>query len=631
MPRFTLDHAMRTLTSLFVLLLALLAFVVPATAEPEAPAPSTPTTEVPDEPESPAPAEMTERDKILSYVAEMRKEAARIRGLEWKFDVPVDLLTRDQLRERMVQMMEEEVTPEERERDTRIMRRMGLIGPDEDPYEMMKEALQEMVAGFYDPEKKCLFLIEGLSGEGQKPVLLHELIHALEDQYIDLKARSERYKEDGDKLFAEKCLGEGSAEHAVAIYLKENPRIRRLFLEGQRDPEQARRQMKVMAKIPAFMILPTMMHYDLGPAFVRRAVGDEFPGGMDRLYENGPVSQEQLLHPSKWFGEMQDWPQEVVWSTDFATLLGDGWKKVHDLPAGELDLAFFLDFFLGGNDGKVNLRLLQQGKKYAAIAEQAAAGWDGGRSYFLEKEGLPAAWVEAQVFDTIEDAAEAYDAILDAVKAMNGESFRLHEDEAVALGENVRAVHFEGAYGHGRMMQRGDQILSVDGLPLELLDKVWPEALKTTFVKDERDTWDPTKVVDPFEGLDLADKTGGWGIELPADGWTVERAPGPMGQVARASKNGVSVRISVVPAPVDALRPMLESQLKAAGVPVGTPVDVKLAGHDAVRWAPPGSVIYLGGVGSRSVILMAQGSGDGLAELLSEIDALAEAMVLAEE
>ena len=49
--------------------------------------------------------------------------------------------------------------------------------------------LQEMVAGYFDPDAKRLYLIAGVNGEAQRPVILHELIHALEDQYYDLKKR----------------------------------------------------------------------------------------------------------------------------------------------------------------------------------------------------------------------------------------------------------------------------------------------------------------------------------------------------------------------------------------------------------------------------------------------------------
>ena len=38
---------------------------------------------------------------------------------------------------------------------------------------------------------KTLYLLRGFSPDGARPVIFHELIHALEDQYFDLDARLE--------------------------------------------------------------------------------------------------------------------------------------------------------------------------------------------------------------------------------------------------------------------------------------------------------------------------------------------------------------------------------------------------------------------------------------------------------
>ena len=80
-------------------------------------------------------------------------------------------------------------------------RRLGLLAADEDPIAMTLEAfLEQGIAGYYDPKtKRHFYVIDGLSGEGQRPTILHELVHALEDQYFDLEKQVEPLEKDGDR------------------------------------------------------------------------------------------------------------------------------------------------------------------------------------------------------------------------------------------------------------------------------------------------------------------------------------------------------------------------------------------------------------------------------------------------
>jgi hypothetical protein len=292
---------------------------------------------------------------LQKLVEEIRPEVARLRGLAWKRDVPVRVLTRDGLRAYMQAGLERDVTPEEWARETRILRRLGLLAEGEDLRELTQLMLQEMVAGAYDPKAKALVLTEGFEGEGNIPTLVHELIHALEDQHFDLTAIEEPFREgDPDRQFAIRCLFEGSAEWA-------RRRVETLRPEAAGNKALEQGQMRVMRAVPTHMLLSTMLHYRVGPNFVAEAVGADYPGGMQRLLEDPPISQEQILHPYKWLGPERDYPRTVVWGGDVATALGGGWRKLYEHTVGEIDLAVFLDYFLGDGDGRLNLRTLGLG------------------------------------------------------------------------------------------------------------------------------------------------------------------------------------------------------------------------------------------------------------------------------
>ncbi len=52
--------------------------------------------------------------------------------------------------------------------------------------QLLRSLLLEQVVGYYDPARDTLFVMEGLDPALVEPVLAHEIVHALQDQYEDL-------------------------------------------------------------------------------------------------------------------------------------------------------------------------------------------------------------------------------------------------------------------------------------------------------------------------------------------------------------------------------------------------------------------------------------------------------------
>jgi len=587
---------------------------------------------------TPRAASDEEREAVRRMVAELRADASRLRGLEWKKDVPADLLTRDQLRANFEALVKEEMKPEELARDTRIVRRLGLLEPDEDLLALAMSMMEEMVAGYYNPKEGHLYLIEGMAGDAQRPVILHELIHALEDQHLGLQGRTERWKEHSDRLFAEKCVEEGSAEHARELYQRENPEITKLFLADQANPANLMRQLKVFQRVPAFLITGTLLHYDLGPKLVTRFVGDDYAGGIAKLYEDGPVSQEQLLHAARWLGDAKDYPQTVVWAGDLAAAAGEGWTRLHDMPAGELDLALYLDHFLGGTDGKLNVMLVMQGRYVGDRARGAAEGWDAGQWTFLEKEGRGIAWCQALAFDRPEDAREAAEAFVEAIRKASGPSF---EGGSFEDDEGARVAEWVGPHGRGRIRVAGERVLLLDGgLDDEAFGRVWEVLLATRFEKDARDTFDAEQAPDDLAGLDFADREKGVGLRYEEAGWKRAWVPDPQALLV-VQKEGVLGALVLQGAPMDleSIRPFIETSLRAQfpgfdpearqAVPVGPSAGWRY--HLGQMPGQDGSaVVYLGRASGAIVILRFLGTPEALAARATDMDDLAKAVVVVE-
>jgi hypothetical protein len=503
-----------------------------------------------DEAPTPVPAaSAAEREEVKRLVDGLRDEAARIRGLPWKFAVPADLVTRAEMRAAFLEDLDTEYPPEKRARDTAILRRLGLLTADQDPVTMMMDFMEAGVAGYYDPRKKHLRIVEGLAGPEQQPTILHELIHALEDQHYDLEKRTKPFEEHSDRLFAEKCITEGSAEHARELYEAAHPELAEVFARAQNNPEMAKAQMKAFAKVPAWMFVPTLLHYEAGPAFASQHVrGGAYPERIHALYQDPPVSQEQILHPERWFGAQKDYPQAVVKGGDLAAAAGAGWKLLHELPQGELDLSLTLDFFLGPTKGRYNV--LAPGETPFRAARKAAAGWDAGWAVVLEKQGLPLVLVDLWAFDTEKDAWEAAEQIGKAAERAAGKAWLSRGWTKMGDGEVPQAatLSYLNQHGASRLVMDGTRVLRVDGAPLAVLESLWPVILKTSFTRDPRDTWVPGSEGQAFAQATWKDEQRGVGLSPPA-GWRVVPGPAKSNVVAIAQhdEQRLEVQLTMIP------------------------------------------------------------------------------------
>ena len=569
-----------------------------------------------DKPASPAAPDEAARAATIQMVDELRSVAAEIRGLPWKEKVPADLLTREQLRANLKKLVEEDLKPEEIERDTRIMRRMGLLTADEDPLQMMLEFFEAGVAGYYNPKTKRLYMIAGPEGDAQKPTILHELIHALEDQHIDLLKRSKAIEDDPDRTFAEKIIVEGSAEMARLIYEKRNPEVATKALQARAQPtdkEAGAKQAKALATVPAFLILGTVLHYRTGPNFVSHVIGEEdYAEKMSSLYEDSPTTQEQVLHPARWMAGTRDLPRTIEWGGDFAAAAGEGWQKMHEGPIGELDFALYLDYFIGDDRGRLSQRDMALGNYVSEESAIAATGWDGGRAVYIEKKDQIGI-LEALVFDSVDDAKEAYGALQKSLAKANADSWKTEAiDHGFGSPSEGAALDYMGKHGAGRMRLRGAEILMADGFTPEELTRVWPCLLKTTFTADPNDKGDETARTDPFVGCVFVDRDRGLGIKAP-ESWRVaappEQAKAQVPMMVCLLQKG-STNLMVMAVDQGTSEGALPFNFQLFGIPKGAaPIKkTEIAGMPAFTTDHMGQTFYVGSDGVRTLVVRRMGA-----------------------
>ncbi|HEX7118098.1 MAG TPA: hypothetical protein VF212_04885 [Longimicrobiales bacterium] len=300
----------------------------------------------------------------------------------------------------------------------------GLMPDTLDLRRLMLDLYTEQVVGYYDPDAEALYVVEGVPPAELRPVVVHELVHALQDQHADLDALMARER-GNDRQTAAQAAIEGHATLVMFAWLMESRTggavdARQLpDLTPQLEPllEAQNEQFPVFRSAPRIIRRTLLFPYVSGAGFVQalwraepRAAGAGYPAP---LGERLPASTEQVLHPQERFLDGRDAPTEVALSA-----VEGGWRSLYESTLGELETSILLSEHLGEG------------------ADSLAVGWDGDRYALLESPAGERALVWVSVWDSPAAAdrfADAYRRVLDARAGRHGSVERLDLDGRPAV------------------------------------------------------------------------------------------------------------------------------------------------------------------------------------------------------
>ncbi len=120
-------------------------------------------------------------DEILGFVSSDTK-------LPIEHSVKRKLISRDEVNKFLKTKFDEDEGAKRLERAELVLKKFGLLDRDFDLRPFLISLLTEQIAGFYDNKTKTVNLLDWIEPEEQKPVLAHELTHALQDQTVDLRS-----------------------------------------------------------------------------------------------------------------------------------------------------------------------------------------------------------------------------------------------------------------------------------------------------------------------------------------------------------------------------------------------------------------------------------------------------------
>ncbi len=316
--------------------------------------------------------------ELLAAVDEIMAFAAKDTGLPGVPNVKRRLVTRDEVNKYLIKSFDEDESSKRLQRSEIVLKKFGLLDRDFNLRPFLLTLLTEQIAGYYDDKTKQVNLLNWIEPKEQRPVLAHELTHAIQDQKVGLekwsddgfKGISKTATEDANRILndeketARQAVTEGQAMIVFVDYAAEHP-------DEQKKDDEGSGGNDVMSRAPLLLQRSLEFPYISGMAF-EKAVGDkagrkaEFAG----VLESPPSSSFEILNPSAYLAHAV---VPTLRLPDVHAML-DAEYEPYDLGVmGELDVEIMASLF-GGPE----------------IAEALAPAWAGGVYYAAQRRAATA-------------------------------------------------------------------------------------------------------------------------------------------------------------------------------------------------------------------------------------------------
>lgn len=330
--------------------------------------------------------------QLFALVDELLRFSSQESGLPVKSPVHRRLTTRAEVEHYLIEKMKDDKSAQRLQRDEIVLKKFGLLERDFALKPFLLALLKEQIEAYYDARTKTVHLLDWVEPEEQKPVLAHELTHALQDQSYDLErwgdlaadrvsttAAADRAQVARDEMeTAREAVVEGQATAVMFDY-----ELRPLGKSLAKDPEVMevlRQQMSdtasspLMARAPLLLSESLLFPYRDGLSFEQKLWMDRgraaaFAGALDRP----PSSSWEILNPSVY---EQQGHAAIPVLPDLHPLV-DKLYRPYDLgQIGQLDLHTLLKL-IGGDKAARELTPAWNGGYYWAGKTRASGARQG--------------------------------------------------------------------------------------------------------------------------------------------------------------------------------------------------------------------------------------------------------------
>ncbi|HJR15272.1 MAG TPA: hypothetical protein VJ808_00340 [Gemmatimonadales bacterium] len=288
----------------------------------------------------------------------------RATGLDFRERPRVTTRSRQQVRAYLVRKLDEQLPPPKLKGLETTYKLFGLLPDTLQLRSLLLDLYTEQVAGYYDPDSATLFAVADADPAQLRLVLAHEMIHALQGQYIPLDSILQETS-NNDRLTAAQAVLEGQATLASIEVLASgqdvtsNPEFWDLYRQQVRQQQSS---MPVFAKAPLIVREALIFPYLAGAEFMQwwksSPLRDTVPYG-PRM----PRSTEQILFPER---HLSDAPVQLRFAGNSA--------HIHEDVLGENEIRVLMAHLTGS----------------AEVRDGGPTGWGGDRYRVISTPSGPA-------------------------------------------------------------------------------------------------------------------------------------------------------------------------------------------------------------------------------------------------
>ena len=346
-----------------------------------------------------------EAKELFRSIDEILKFSSADTGLPIKHKVKRKLIGRDQVVAYLTKHMSEDEDAQRLRRSELVLKKFGLLPREFDLQKFLVALLREQVAGFYEPKSKTVNLLDWVDVEQQKPVLAHELTHALQDQSFGL----EKWMKDQDMATKKDPTATDIEEDEIGT-------ARQAVVEGQAMVTLIDYTLAPMNKsllnspevaeaLKQGMLVGTAdsIEFHNAPIFLKEALTFPYRYGLDfeaallkqgkqkafvEVFKDPPRSTRQIMEPQTYLSGERIEPMKLP---DFKTIFKD-YERFDIGAMGEFDVAILVDEYAG-----------------VEVSRSVYPHWRGGYYYAAKRkddDAAPLGLMYASRWSSAERAAE---------------------------------------------------------------------------------------------------------------------------------------------------------------------------------------------------------------------------------
>jgi hypothetical protein len=329
-----------------------------------------------------------EAEELLRSVDQILKFSSEDTRLPIREPVKRKLASADEVKQFFADRLREDKEAQRLERSEAVLKKLGLLPRQFDLSSFFLDMLEEQVAGFYDEHTRTVYLLDWVEPGQQKPVLAHELTHALQDQTLgleqwtkaaeaeeDVVEKNPKKSEEGDfevqpeeAAAARTALLEGQAMFVLIDYLyapvnrslATDPLLSVPFREASTDSPQY----PVLKNAPLYLKESLTFPYTFGLEFVQELL---LKGGKAQAFagalQDPPRNTRDIMTPRSYFSRERI---PALWVPALKPLLGPGYERFDVGSIGQFDVYVLLEQFADPKTAKRLSPAWRGGFYYAA-------------------------------------------------------------------------------------------------------------------------------------------------------------------------------------------------------------------------------------------------------------------------